>query len=250
MKRYINILTPKVWPGFKLLIVLIFILLLLIPTSMLEATEKEAKTTHVMCIWTEQEVLKALTIMAFDSGTGKVGILSVPVFTHLEIAGQRTTVGLVWNQEGRTGLKKRLEKALNINIDGHITFDQPIIEKASYVLGSVNVKGSSTTLLQAFEDTRTERRKDDQDVIRAMAANIVSPCGLKKVPQLLWLFTSQVDTDIRPELMLNIYRVISHQGPTILTKKALKGKDYYHGGSRFRYVEPNTWKNIMHEICA
>lgn len=224
--------------------------LLLTPVSILEAANGKQNKTNILCIWTDRQTLKAVTLMNFDSLSGRIGILSVPIFAHLETDGKQTTVGRVWIQEGRDGLKRRLENALQIQIDGHIIFDQPVIEKASTVIGAINVKGGETTLLQAFEDTRLERRKDDQDVIRAMAANIISPGGIKKVPRLLWLFTNQVNSNIHPELMLRIYKGVSHEGPTILTKKALQGKDYYQDGCRYRYVEPTTWKNIMNEISA
>ncbi|MCL5290424.1 MAG: hypothetical protein ACOY35_06465 [Bacillota bacterium] len=223
----------------------IAIVLLLTPLCNLEAAPVKTNKTNILCIWTDRQSLKAVTLMIFDSSGGRIGILSVPVFAHLEVENKQTTVGKVWVQEGRDGLKRRLENALQIQIDGYITFDQPVIEKASTLIGSVDVKGRETTLLQAFEDTRTERRKDDQVVLRAMAANIISPGGIQKVPRLLWLFTTQVNSDIHPELMLRIYKVVSHEGPTILTKKALQGKDYYQDGCRYRYVEPTTWKNIM-----
>ncbi|RYD04982.1 hypothetical protein N752_11500 [Desulforamulus aquiferis] len=203
-----------------------------------------------MCIWTNGKEIKALTIMCFDSVTSRVGILTIPVFTTIEHRGKSTTIGLLWEKHGRIVLKDNLERLLGVQIDGQITFDQPVVEKASSIVGTVDVKGNHTTLLQAFEDTRTERRKDDQDVVRAMASSIISPNGIKKVPQLLWLFSTQVDTDIRPELMLKIYRVVNHRGPTILTKKALRGKDYYQDGLRYRYVEPATWKSIMGEVST
>ncbi|WP_333871690.1 hypothetical protein [Desulforamulus putei] len=251
MKRILQIMVNrKVQTGKILLSATIILSLILAPMSMLEAASLKQNKTNILCIWTDRQHLKAVTLMNFDALNGRIGILSVPVFARLEANGKQTTIGLLWVQEGRNGLKRRLEEALQIQIDGHITFDQPVIEKASNLVGSIDVKGRETTLLQAFEDTRTERRKDDQDVIRAMAANIISPSGIKKVPRLLWLFTTQVDSDIHPELMLRIYKVVSHEGPTILTKKALQGKDYYQDGCRYRYVEPTTWKNIMNEISA
>ena len=229
----------------------LFLLLLLLFPLPGETANLEQNKTNILCIWTDRDHLKAVTIMSIDSVTGKIGILSVPVFAHIEGASsQQATVGLVWNKEGRTGLSKRLENALRIRIDGHITFDQPIIERASKLVGAIELEGTKITILQAFEDTRLEKRKNDQDILRAMAATIVSPSGIKKVPRLLWIFTSEVNTDIRPELMLGIYRAISHEGPTILTKKALRGTDYYRDGCRYRYVEPTTWKNIMNELSA
>lgn len=235
---------------YSTLTVTLFLLLLLLFPFPGETADLEHNKTNILCIWTDRNHLKAVTIMSIDSTTGKIGILSVPVFAHLEGVGPQATVGLVWNKEGRSGITRRLETALRIRIDGHISFDQPVIERASKLVGAVELEGTKITILQAFEDTRLERRKDDQDILRAMAANIVSPSGIKKVPKLLWIFTSEVNTDIRPELMLGIYRAISHEGPAILTKKALRGKDYYRDGCRYRYVEPATWKNIMNELSA
>ncbi|MEG6521207.1 LCP family protein [Desulfotomaculum sp. 1211_IL3151] len=206
-----------------------------------------------MCIWTEKQNLKALTLMTFDASNGKINILSLPIFASLQVANEnnkQVTIGQVWYQEGRDGLKERLESALGIRINGFISFDQQVVAEASRLVGTFHVNDRNTTLLRAFEDTRTERRQDDQDVLRAMAATIISPGGLKKVPQLLWIFTKDVSTDIHPNVMLKLYRVISHQGPTILTKNALYGKDYYLDGCRYRYVEPTTWKNILNEISA
>ncbi|SHK47183.1 hypothetical protein SAMN02745123_01973 [Desulforamulus aeronauticus DSM 10349] len=229
----------------------LFLLLLLLFPLPGETANLEQNKTNILCIWTDRDNLKAVTIMSIDSATGKIGILSVPIFAHLEGVGpQQATVELVWNREGRTGLTKRLESALRTRIDGHISFDQPVIERASNLIGAIELEGTQITILQAFEDTRLEKRKNDQDILRTMAATIVSPSGIKKIPRLLWIFTSEVNTDIRPDLMLGIYRAISHEGPTILTKKALRGKDYYRDGYRYRYVEPITWKNIMSELSA
>lgn len=238
--------------GKKLYFTIIVFVLLLVntPVRPLEAADNQKSSSNIMCVWTNGEEIKALTIMSFDAVTSRVGILTIPVFTTTEHRGKSTTIGLLWKEQGRVNLKENLEKKLKTRIDGQISFDQPVVEKASSIIGPIDVKGDCTTLLQAFEDTRTERRKDDQDVVRAMAANIISPVGLKKVPHLLWIFTTQVDTDIRPELMLKIYRVVSHKGPTILTKKALQGKDYYQDGVRYRYVEPTTWKSIMAELST
>lgn len=224
---------------------------MLTPVGLLEAAPKKQNKSHIMCIWTENQNLKALTLMTFDSSNGKINILSLPVFASLQVANNKhSTIGLVWYQEGRAGLKKRLENALDIKINGFIAFDQEVVAEASQLVGTFQVNGRDTTLLRAFEDTRAERRKDDQDVLRAMAATIISPSGLKMVPQLLWIFTKDVKTDIHPNVMLKLYRLISHQGPTILTKNALYGQDYYLDGCKYRYVEPATWKNILKEISA
>ncbi|ABO49709.1 hypothetical protein Dred_1175 [Desulforamulus reducens MI-1] len=221
------------------------------PTSLSEAATEKQNKTHIMCLWTDHQTLKALTLMTFDSNTGKINILSLPVFASLSGSNNEpSTIGLVWEETGRNGLRKRLEGVLGIKINGYISFDQPVIEQASELVGTFNVNGRKTTLLCAFEDTRTERRKDDQDVLRAMAANIISPNKIKVVPRLLWIFTAEVHSDIHPNMMLRLYRVISHQGPAILTKKALYGQDYYLDGCRYRYVEPATWKNIINEISA
>ncbi|GAB6182224.1 hypothetical protein JCM14036_35430 [Desulfotomaculum defluvii] len=234
--------------SFSLLVIFAIVF---IPARSLEAAYDKQHTSHILCIWTERQRLKALTLMTFDSNNGNINILSLPIFASLQGTGnEQSTIGLVWNQEGRDGLRKRLENALGIKINGFIAFDQQVVEQASQLIGTFNVNGRDTTVLCAFEDTRTERRKDDQDVLRAMASTIISPNGIKKVPQLLWIFTTEVNSDIPPNMMLKLYRVISHQGPTILTKKALYGKDYYLDGYRYRYVEPATWKNIINEISA
>lgn len=230
----------------------LLLLLFILPLSAVEAAPSKEKKdiTNVLCIWTDREHLKAITIMSFDSDNGRIGILSIPIFAHLEPKSTEPTVAQVWYQAGREGLKKRLESVLQIKIHSHISFDQPIIERASQLVGTIDVKNRETTILQAFEDTRLERRKDDQDVLRAMAANIISPSGIGKVPRLLWIFTTQVDSDLQPDMMVKLYKVIRHQGPTILTKKGLQGKDYYEKGCRYRLVEPTTWKNAINEITA
>ncbi|WP_238473257.1 hypothetical protein [Desulforamulus profundi] len=127
--------------GKILLSATVILSLLLTPVSILEAANGKQNKTNILCIWTDRQTLKAVTLMNFDSLSGRIGILSVPVFAHLETDGKQTTVGRVWIQEGRDGLKRRLENALQIQIDGHITFDQPVIEKASTVIGAINVKG-------------------------------------------------------------------------------------------------------------
>ncbi|GAB6157027.1 hypothetical protein JCM39194_02270 [Desulfotomaculum varum] len=233
-----------------LTVILLTFIILFAAFPLPAAAGQQHNNANILCIWTDGHNLKAVTLLIFNPFYGRIGILSVPVFARLELADKPRTVANVWSSEGKKGLQEKLEQALHIKIDGHITFDQPVIEKASNLVGNINIQGQTTTLLQAFEETRLERRKDDQEVIRALAASIISPVGIKKVPGLLWLFTTQVDSNIHPELMLAIYQVVRRDGPTTLTKRALQGHDYYHNGHRYRYVKPQTWQNIINELSA
>ena len=230
------------------LVLLLLGLFIFLPAVAADAAPKDK--TNIICFWVDGSKIKAVTLLRFDSGNGKVGVLSVPLYPNVEVDGQLSTIETLWNKGGKKPLINRLETLMRIKIHGELTFDQPVLEKASALIGTFHLKGRALTMAQAFEETRMELRRDDEAVLRAMAANIISPGDLHNIPRLLWLFTTQVESNISPDLMVGIYKVVCHRGPAIVTKRSLQGRDYYHGGSRYRYVDPDTWKNIMSEISA
>lgn len=224
------------------------LLIFISPVKPVHAAQGD-KCSNMIFIWTDNKILKAVTLMTFEENSGRVDILSIPVFTHINNC-KESSIEDLYQKEGLSPLIKKVESSLGITMNGYMTFDQQVLMQASALIGPFKVNNQSLSMIEAFEATRNDARCDDQDIIRALAKRVTEPICLVRIPQLMWIFTTQVETNLNPRLYLQVYRVVHKNGSTILTKKALPGKDYYLQGKKYRYVEPLTWKTILPHLTS
>ncbi len=209
-----------------------------------------AHTENVLIFWTDGPKLKAVTLMAITPRKKPVGIVSIPINTRIhDIRGAKTLEEL-YHKTGREGTTAYLEKRFGIPINHYVDISQATLTRTSEALGPVVMAGKQTSLLEVFEGTYTSQRMDLQAEIRALAARLIEPAVLIKLPRLLWIFTSGVETNLGMGHILTLYQALQGNGPEILRKQALPGRDYFVGPAKYREVAPDAWNRVLREVTC
>ncbi|SHF38215.1 transcriptional attenuator, LytR family [Desulfofundulus australicus DSM 11792] len=212
--------------------------------------QQQPETENALIFWTDGPKLKAVTLVAITPCRKPVGIVSIPINTRVhEISGVATLEEL-YHLAGREGITDYLEKRFGIPIEHYMDISQATLTRTSEALGPVVMAGRQTSLLEVFEGTYTNQRMDLQTEIRALAARLIEPAVLLKLPRLLWIFTSGVETNLGPGHILTLYQALQGNGPEILRKQALPGRDYFDGPVRYREVSPDAWKSVLREVTC
>ncbi|OPZ72763.1 MAG: hypothetical protein BWY80_01068 [Firmicutes bacterium ADurb.Bin456] len=76
----------------------------------------------------------------------------------------------------------------------------------------------------------------------------MEPRVLLKAPQVVRVLLTEVNTNLGLASIWRIYRAIQVRGPEILQKKALTGRDYFAGNSRYRDVSPEEWLRVLDDV--
>jgi hypothetical protein len=77
---------------------------------------------------------------------------------------------------------------------------------------------------------------------------LLTPSTVVKLPRLIWIYSSEVDSNLGPRNVLGLYRLVKVNGPGVLYKKAIPGVDYRIRDRRLRMVEPNTWAEVLEQV--
>ncbi|HHW43941.1 MAG TPA: LCP family protein [Desulfotomaculum sp.] len=205
---------------------------------------------NVLIFWTDGPKLKAITLMAINPGHKPVGIVSIPINTRLYDVGGARTLEELYRREGRPGTTAYLEKRFGISINNYVDISQDALARTSDALGPVEMAGKKTSLLEVFEGTYTSQRMDLQAEIRALAARLIEPAVLVKIPRLLWIFTTGTETNMGAGNILTIYNTLRGNGPEILRKQALPGRECFTGTGKYREVSPDAWSRVLRDVTS
>lgn len=208
------------------------------------------QTENILVFWTNGPVLKAITLMAVHPGQKPVGIVAIPVNTRIEENGRLITLSDLYQKQGRDGITVFLEDRFNVPIENYVDISQDALEQVSRALGPVVMNGEKTSLLDVFEGGYASQRMDLQLEIRTLAARLIEPAVLVKVPYLAWIFSTRVHTNLGTGNVLSLYQAIRGNGPEILRKKALPGEEFFIGAEKYREVNPDAWTRVLQEVTA
>lgn len=204
---------------------------------------------NTLIFWTENDRLKAVTLMTVQGYGSPVGIVAIPVFIRLSEGGQHDfTISDAYARLGREGLTHRLEQLFQTSIGSYLAVDQATMEKASCILGPIVMEGRITSLAEVFEGSYTDGEIEPQSEVRALAARLVEPRILLKAPQVALVLTKEVRTNLGYGSIWNIYRMVELQGPGVIHKKALTGSDFYVGNRKYRDVAPEAWGRVFNDV--
>lgn len=209
---------------------------------------KTLDNLNILYLWTDRGELKVLSVMTINHKTKEAALVVVPRFTRLKVNGKATTLEEYYRQVGRVPLAKHLEGLFDIKIANYLNVDQQAVIEISNLVGPLDLKNEKLTIVEAFEQTRTGRRNDDQDVVRAVAKRIVNPQILLKLPEIFWIFAHDVKTNLGTNELLSIYQVSRQSNVTRMKKIALPGMDYFTGNTKYRVVAKETWENIFYDL--
>ncbi|MCW3489029.1 LCP family protein [Dethiobacter alkaliphilus] len=212
---------------------------------------KKLNNTNVIFIWTDGQNLKAVNVMSINEESKKGVVVAVPLlakieqnsFLRIEEGRAYTTVGQVFYVKGKAGFISLIEERMGIEIDSYVLIDQSSFEKISDIMGDIDIQGEMVSIADAFEQTRTGERTDEQPVVDAVVKAVICPSTLIKIPQVIWVLTREVDTNLGREQIMAIYR--QTRNTTNIQKRALPGKEYITDGKKLRNVPEYAWKNIF-----
>jgi anionic cell wall polymer biosynthesis LytR-Cps2A-Psr (LCP) family protein len=216
------------------------------PAGLLIEPETSAEG-NLLLIWTDDHNLKAVTLLTFYSNQ-PVGIVSIPLYICLDTPQAGITVADAYYQQGRTALTSHLEERFKQPIRYYVTIDQASLRHMSEVMGTIGIGDKETTLMDVFEGKHAGHASTMQTEIRGLAANLLAPSTVVKLPQLVWIYSSEVDSNLGPRHVLGLYQIVKLGGPGIIYKKAIPGVDYRIRDRHMRQVEPNTWADVLEQV--
>ena len=91
-------------------------------------------------------------------------------------------------------------------------------------------------------------RTDDQDVVKAVGAQVLRPQILTDIPALIRIFTRDITTNLTISEMLNIFNLSREMKMAEMRKTALPGREWQTSEIKYLFVSEQTWKNIVWEI--
>lgn len=211
---------------------------------------RELNLTNIMFFWTDGPKLKVVTLLVLNQDNERVGILTIPLRANLRYGDFRGTLGDYYYRYSQARFRKMIERKLESEIVHFVSVDQDTFQEFSDCLGPIEVKEEKIAFSAACEQTSQGLRRDDQDVIRAFTQKLTEPRMWWKLPKLMWILTSQVDTDLAGTDMLDLYeqtkemqihQLIKRPLPVVNTEK--RGKE--QKAVALKEVEDNTWCNVL-----
>ncbi|MBF7082184.1 hypothetical protein IT084_04240 [Desulfallas sp. Bu1-1] len=204
----------------------------------------------VIILWTDGPTLKAINLTFFPEKNGPVGIVSVPKHTLIDSERGSLTAEDFYYRYGRENLVRQLEKLFKTSIGAFISVDQRTLVNISGIIGRIDMNGKKTTLVDVFEGNYINGPVNLQVEIRQLAGAMITPALLLKIPKVVWIFSSQVDSDIGPRHLMAFYRVIRYRGPEVLQKKAVPGQILVNGSRKYHRVNPDAWTRTLKEVTS
>ncbi|AGL02707.1 hypothetical protein Desgi_3362 [Desulfoscipio gibsoniae DSM 7213] len=220
------------------------------PTGALAMQSNSKTPESVIIFWTDEARLKAVNLTFSPNRDGPIGIISVPVYTWLADGQQATTVGEYYLKHGPVKLTQQMETLFENSISAYIIIDQKALVNVSKVIGPINMADQHITLMDVFEGKYVDGPVNMQVEIRQLADAMLTPAVLIKVPEIIWVFSREVDSNISPRHLASFYRVIRYRGSDVLQKKDVPGQDYVINNRKYRRVAPDTWQQTLREVTS
>lgn len=228
----------------KIAAVLCLTLLFLGPGASASHAIDKSPGDNIIIFWTNGDSLKAVTLMCVRESLNPIGIIAIPLHARVGYPGSDLTIAETYSAVGRQGLTACMEELFGIPIGCYLSIDQDTLNKVSFMIGPVSMDGSITTVADVFEGTYNDSI-DPQLEVRQLAARLVEPRVMIKSPQLIWILSNEVKTNLSCRSLIGIYRVIQERGPDVLNKKVLQGNEYSVGGRDYRDVPPEAWVKAL-----
>ena len=231
---------------------LIFLVLLafFLHTPRATATANNSTTDSIIILWTDGPKLKAVNLTFLPDPQGPIGIISVPRYTWLTSGQQRLTVDEYYRKYGRQKLIDRMAELFGTSIGAFIYIDQQALVNVSNVMGQIQMNGRKTTLLDVFEGNYTNSQINLQEEIRQLASAMITPAIIIKLPQILWIFCTEVESNVGSSHVMAYYKMIRSNGPGVLQKSDVPGNDLVVGNRRLRMVQPDTWSKTLKDVTS
>lgn len=216
---------------------------------------KNTDSINIMYIWSDDEKLKVISVTSFNKTSKQAAIVVIPLYTVVDngqvvnLQNSYTTIQDLYRLQGREGVRQFLEQKLEVKIPNFVQVNQSALRKLSDIIGVLEVSGDRTTMLEAFEQTAAGIRTDDREVVRAVASQVLRPGIILEIPDLLYIFTHDIQTNFSTQEMVQVFYFSRQMNLKEMRKTALPGYEYYQSPPRkFLFVSEQAWKNIIYDI--
>lgn len=203
---------------------------------------------NIMIFWVDHSRLKVLSILTINPHNNKIATITLPLFGQFLDGSRVTSIEGYYRENGWRKIKSKMEELMEIKIDNYVKIEQSTLQKVSSIIGLVKVKEEELYIAKAFEDTFTGKRKDDQDIVRALGEKLISKRQWYKIPKLVWLFSKEVKTNFAAGQMWEIYKITRNTNISKLLKQPLGGMDHKIGKLEYRIFLARYNKNIIYEL--
>lgn len=219
-------------------------------TTILTHGNRKLNLTNIMTFWTDGPRLKVVTILVLNQDNQRVGIVTIPLGAALGYQDFRGTLGDYYYQNGRAQFQTMMEHKLESKIAHFVSIDQSAFLEFSDCLGPIKVNDQEIAFSTACEQTSQGLRTDDQEVIRAFTRKITEPRIWWKLPKLVWILTSQVDSDLSGSDMVDLYeqtknmqvhQLIKRPVPVVIRTTLADNEKTIEQ----KVIEENTWCNVL-----
>jgi len=230
----------------KFLILVVTLSLAVVPA----ANALENGKNNVIVYWTDGKKLKAVTLTCLRKPPAPVGIVSIPIYTAVSPENPLLTIEEYYYQRGREALTRRLEELFGIPIGSYVHVEQDTLKRFSDILGPLQIGTKNASLAEVFEGTYVNKPVNLQWEIRSLAGSMLTPSVLLKVPELVWVYCTEIESNLNVDHVLALYSIIRGWGPEILQKQAVPGKDIKLGKRKYRLVSPNAWTQTLQAVTT
>ncbi|MTI83737.1 MAG: hypothetical protein FH756_07495 [Firmicutes bacterium] len=205
---------------------------------------------NVIVYWTNGDQLKAVTLTCLKDPPAPVGIVAVPVYASIDENNALITVEDYYHQNGRPALTRHLEKLFGIPIDSYVHVEQDTLERFSDILGPLRLGQTNTSLAEIFEGTYVDKPVNLQWEIRSLAGSMLTPSVILKIPKLVWVYTTEIESNLQVDHVLALHGIIRGWGPEILQKQRVPGQDCKIGNRKYRVVPPGAWSQTLQAVTT
>ncbi|WP_418791115.1 LCP family protein [Phosphitispora sp. TUW77] len=218
------------------------------------ALNRLADTINIMYIWSDEDMLKVVSVMTFNRQTKQASIVVIPLYTvtnnsgNVKLNGEFSTINDLYRETGREGIRRFLEKKLDLRIRNYIHVNQTALKKISDIIGAIELEGRTSSMMEALEPVALGITCDDRDMVRAVAAEIVHPRILVRVPELLKIFTQDIKTNFTTGEMLGVFYLSRQMELQDMRKTTLPGYNYESSELKYLFVSEQIWKNIIYQM--
>lgn len=216
---------------------------------------RNTDSINIMYVWSDDEQLKVISVTSFNKNSKQAAIVVIPLYTVIDngqvvnLQNSYRTIQDLYKVQGREGVRQFLEQKLEVKIPNFVQVNQSALRKLSNIIGVLEVNGDKTTMLEAFEQTAAGIRTDDREVVRAVASQVLRPGIILEIPDLLYIFTHDIQTNFSTQEMVQVFYFSRQMNLQEMRKTALPGYEYYQNPARkFLFVSEQAWKNVIYDI--
>lgn len=174
------------------------------------------------------------------------GAVFTPTFSL--VPGESYTFAQLYRREGVSGVKKVLEKEMEVHIAYHILIQRAVFDEIEKFIDPIYIDGEKVNLADLFT---MKVGPKDQEILGALMREFTKPgTFFIDLPRLIFSAKKYVSTDfkINPKNLMLHYKIARGVDTTKITKVILPGRTKLIGGQKHYELLTYPLQNTIYEI--